>query len=133
MMVEDLQGTNLSNEVPEQSQPPIPPIKVLNDNNSNAEYTIMVGGDLQKEVGGVDYTIIVEKDLQKEIGSIETNSERTLGCGRPFIKTAALVKRYLKWENAVRKDDVEVLIKEVREAVRQRWVELGLIADKLKI
>ena len=79
----------------------------------------MVEGDLQKEVSGVKYTMVVEKDFWKEIGGIKTNSKRALGCGRPFIKTAALIKQYLKQENAPRKDNVEVLIKEVREAVKQ--------------
>ena len=118
-MVEDLQGTNLSNKVPKQFQPPIPPIKIPNNNNSNAKYTIMVGGDLWKEVSSKKYTIIVEKDLQKEIGGIKTNSKRALGCGRPFIKTTTFIKQYLKQENAPRKDDIEAFIKEVREAIRQ--------------
>ena len=91
-MVEDLQGINLSNKVPKQSQPLIPPIKVPNNNNSNTEYTIIIGGDLWKEVGGVEYTIIVEKDLWKEIGGVKTNNKRALECKRPFIKTAAFIK-----------------------------------------
>ena len=62
----------------------------------------------------------MEKGLWKEIGSIKTNSKRALGCGRLFIKTTALIKQYLKRENAAKKGDVEVLIKEVREAVKQQ-------------
>jgi len=69
----------LFNKAPKWSQPIIPPIKVPNNDNSNAEYTIMVGGDLWKEVSG-----------------IETNSKRALGCGRLFVKTVALIKQYLK-------------------------------------
>ena len=76
---------------------------------------------------------MVEKDLQKEISSIKTNSKRALECERPFIKTAALIKQYLEWENAARKDNVEALIKKMREVVRQQQVELSLIANKLKI
>jgi hypothetical protein len=80
----------------------------------------MVGGDLWEKVSSIKYTIVLKKDLWKEIGGIKTNSERTLKYKRLFIKTAALIKQYLKWENAAKKDNMEVLIKEVREAVRRQ-------------
>ena len=62
---------------------------------------------------------MVEKDLQKEIGGVKTDSKRALECERPFVETAALAKRYLKRENAARKDDIEALIEKIREVVRQ--------------
>ena len=78
-----------------------------------------MGGDLQKEVSSIEYTIIVEKDLQKEIGGIEINNKYALECKRLFIKTATFIKQYLKQKNATRKDDMEVLIKKVRETIKQ--------------
>ena len=42
---------------------------------------------------------MAEIDLWKEISGIETNSKRALECERPFIKTATLIKQYLKQEN----------------------------------
>lgn len=66
----------------------------------------------------MEYTIVMEKDLWKEIGGVKTDGKRALKCKRPFVKTVAFAKQYLKWENAARKDNMEVLIKEVREAVR---------------
>ena len=92
-----------------------------------------MGGDLWKEVSSIKYTIIVEKDLQEEIGGIKTNSKHDLECERLFVKTAAFIKQYLKQENVTRKDNIEVLIEKVREAVKQQQVELGLIANMLKI
>ena len=62
----------------------------------------------------------MEKYLWKEIGGVKTDSKRTLKYERPFIKTTAFVKRYLERENAPKKHDMEVLIEEIKEAVRQQ-------------
>ena len=101
MMVKDLHGTNSFNKVPEQSQPSILLVKVPSDNI------------------GVEYIIMVKKDIWKEIGGVKTGSEHALKCERPFVKTAALIWQYFECENTTRKDDVEVLLKEIKETVRQ--------------